>query len=370
MIDPVTLVPVLQFLFERYTSPKGAVASKGAAAKEKAVEEERPERKPVVGNYVTRLEGFERSIIDLRDVIQTYSNREKPARPLNVLLAAPPGSGKSFLIKQLLKSLEIDAEKKSFEEIYIASLEATSELYGIFQRVQSLNLEGKLPFVFFDEIDTPISGETTFAKFLAPMWDGNFYIGKEKFYLGKSLFFFAGSGLSAEEKSKEILDNSTSEMNYETYYREWLKVFKTEIKQRKDKVEDFIDRLDFILRIPPSHKTLLGVEQVGLELEDIAISLIKKHFPKVRTIDKRALACLTTLLAEHLSRRSAEIAVFSAKVRDNVFEFDDLPRRQKEEMREYSKNKEPLRTLFEDGAKQYFKLIANNAQATSSNDRK
>jgi hypothetical protein len=89
--------------------------------------------------------------------------------------------------------------------LYVASLQSSAELYGIFQRIQSINLEGKLPVVFFDEIDSDIANAKVYAKFLAPMWDGTFYVGKEKFFLGRSVFFFAGSTLSTEEAFSDIL---------------------------------------------------------------------------------------------------------------------------------------------------------------------
>ncbi len=182
----------------------------------------RVERKtisPVFGKYITHNEGFVEYLDGVRDQINTYVNRPFVKRPLNILLAAPPGSGKSFLIKQIIEDMDSDL-KVSFEEIYISSLENVTELYSIFQRVQSVNLEGKIPVVFFDEIDSEIGATAVYAKFLAPMWDGTFYIGKEKFYLGRSVFFFAGSTLSLENKSKEILEaheTANGPMSYDSY---------------------------------------------------------------------------------------------------------------------------------------------------------
>lgn len=108
--------------------------------------------RPLFGRYVTRNIGFKEYVDDVRHLVQAYINKKKTERPLNILLAAPPGSGKSFFIKELIKTLN-NVDNKAFEEVYIGSLDEIEELYGIFQRVQSLNLEGKLPFIFFDEID-------------------------------------------------------------------------------------------------------------------------------------------------------------------------------------------------------------------------
>ena len=44
------------------------------------------------------------------------------------------------------------------------------------------------------------------------MWDGNFYVGKEKFFLGKCIFFFSGSSLSAEDETSKIFEKYTDLM--------------------------------------------------------------------------------------------------------------------------------------------------------------
>lgn len=288
---------------------------------------------PTIGSYVTRNEEFKNYINDLCDLIQVYIEKKKSDRPLNVLLAAPPGSGKSFLIKQLIKSLEnVDDNSIVFEEIYIGSLDNIDEIRGIFQRIQSLNPERKLPFVFFDEIDSEIRGEYVYAKFLAPMWDGNFYVGKEKFCLGRCVFFFAGSSLSAEKVSNEILKvPAQQKIAYSKYFDEWFEGFKTAINsddERLKKTPDFGDRIDYVLRIPPLHKALLGEELLLMEQIDLACVLIKEHFPKVKFIDPQGLFAIVRLLATTASRRPAEKAVFGARLsKENTFEFNCLSRR-------------------------------------------
>src|SRR5262249_42330396 len=94
--------------------------------------------RPAFANYVTHNEEFLNHVRDMRDQIENYITRGTAKRPLNILLAAPPGSGKSFLIKQMMSSITAKNQsvQVSFEEIYVASLENVDELFKTFQRVQ------------------------------------------------------------------------------------------------------------------------------------------------------------------------------------------------------------------------------------------
>lgn len=283
---------------------------------------------PRFGNYITRNDGFVAYLAAVRDQIETYITKLSVKRPLNILLAAPPGSGKSFLIKQLIASID-GATKVSFEEVYIASLENTSELYSIFQRVQSINLEGKIPVVFFDEIDSEIGGSTLYAKFLAPMWDGTFYLGKEKFYLGRSIFFFAGSTLSLEQESKEIIASHCGQgpLPYEAYFEDWKEKFDEIHQKAKNKLPDFMDRIDAIVRIPPINDKLLG-QECQAEYDDLAIMLILKHFPGVKYVGKWALEIISKAL-KGTSVRTAEKIVFNSSLEESEnFEFSCLSERE------------------------------------------
>jgi hypothetical protein len=293
---------------------------------------------PVFGRYVTQNDGFVKHLHAVRDQLNNYVAKISVRRPLNILLAAPPGSGKSFLIKQLIESIDTRSAglELSFEEVYIASLEDASELYSIFQRVQSLNLEGKLPCVFFDEVDTAVGDQAIYPKFLAPMWDGTFYVGKDKFFLGRSVFFFAGSTLSLEEESKDILDAygkseamSTGELlSYESYFEDWKKKFDAWCKSKSGssnetkKLLDFIDRIDATLRIPPIKRELLGDEGLRREYEDLAFMLIRKHFPKVTNIGKEATKVITQVLINSDSMRPAEKIIFSSSGASDTDTFD------------------------------------------------
>jgi hypothetical protein len=282
--------------------------------------------RPVFGNYVTRNSGFVEYLNAVKTQIETYTNKSgRVCRPLNIFIAAPPGSGKSFLIKEIISGIE----DHTFEEIYIASLDHPNELHGVFHRVQSANIQRKIPVVFFDEIDAVVAGGHVYARLLAPMWDGTFYIGKEKFYLGRCIFFFAGSSLSLESESANIVAEHTNKTTlcYDDYFEKWANKFVEFYKKQPDKLSDFMDRVDAIIRIPPICKQLLG-DQLEQEYEDLAVMLIKKSFPDVSKIHPAALSVICHALTSESSMRKAEKLVFSSSLAlSDTFSLDSLPPR-------------------------------------------
>lgn len=287
--------------------------------------------KRTFGSYVTRNLEFASHLRGVRNKISTYVNKISVKRPLNILLAAPPGSGKSFLIKQMIKTIESPVDL-AFEEVYIGAFDSSHDLYSIFQRVQSLNLEGKVPVVFFDEIDAEVSGGHLYAKFLSPMWDGTFYIGKERFFLGRSIFFFAGSNLSLEDASQTIINEHQIEtegapsITYKEYLAEWEKQFRKFVNEKSEiKLPDFVDRLDAIVRIPPIKEQLLGSD-LRSEYEDLAFMLVAKHYPQAKYVGKRALDVICRALMGNRSVRPAEKIIFNSTVGDKeVFDLSWLP---------------------------------------------
>ena len=323
---------------------------------------DRREVTTVFGNYVTRNHGFVEYLGSVRDQIETYCAKTKISRPLNILLAAPPGSGKSFLIKQIIGSINSNTEL-SFEEVYVASLENAAELFSIFQRVQSINLEGKIPVVFFDEIDSKIGGTHIYAKFLAPMWDGTFYLGKDRFFLGRSIFFFAGSTLSLEKKSREIVKTKAPKgrtMTYDTYFSAWNTEFNRYVKRHPDKLPDFMDRIDAVIPIPPVRRELLGI-QLRKEYEDLGCMLILKHFPNTKFIGKIALRVISDSLADAFikneSVRTVEKAIFSSRIDGDTFDLACLPKRFREKMAPNEKS------LVNGSEKSVWEIVRKSARA-------
>ena len=132
------------------------------------------------------------SFRSIRTLVNEYCAQEKPKRPLSIAVFGPPGSGKSFGITEVAKSLRPD----EIVEITfnLSQFGGLQELNSAFHQVRDLNLTGKIPLVFWDEFDSVFEKDKFgwLRYFLVPMQDGKFMEGQILHPLGKAIFVFAG----------------------------------------------------------------------------------------------------------------------------------------------------------------------------------
>ncbi len=184
------------------------------------------------------------------------------SKPFNLAVFGPPGAGKSFTVKQLSYSL---LKKKDFGKravlitFNLSQCRDERELIGVFHRVRDAVLQGKIPFVYWDEFDC---GNLKWLRcFLAPMEHGEFQAGRNIHPLGKCLFIFAGSSVPEiqyfEPANPGEFDGEESAASDKLTRR------RLKIKQRKyeefeaGKGRDFTSRLDAYLNVPgPNRKRL------------------------------------------------------------------------------------------------------------------
>jgi hypothetical protein len=166
------------------------------------------------------------SFQSIRNLIQEYINNQSARSPLCIAVFGPPGSGKSFGVKQIAASIEAPAIQ---EMVYNLSQADTPDVLPMmFHKVRDEVLKGKIPLVFFDEFDTPLQNQQFgwLKYFLAPMQDGEFLDGEGMHPVGKAIFIFAGGTCKS--------------------YNEFLK----QVQKIKDaKGQDFISRLKGYMNI-------------------------------------------------------------------------------------------------------------------------
>ena len=149
----------------------------------------------------------QQSFKDLREQIERYRDLKKPDRPLCFGLFGPPGSGKSFGVKQIIESME-----QELKTINLSQLEGPDDLAAAIVKVASARTS-PLMFLFFDEFDSKLAGTRLgwLQWLLAPMQDGVVFYQGSQIELKRAVYFFAGGTSDSFESFPQA---------HEGYFRE------------------------------------------------------------------------------------------------------------------------------------------------------
>ncbi len=144
------------------------------------------------------IEGF-RSI---RSLINEYCAKKQSDKPLSIAVFGPPGSGKSFGVKQIANSLTYKIQEITFN---LSQMRSADELISAYHQIRDIVLKGIIPLVFWDEFDSKHNGvELGWLRyFLSPMQDGEFMEGQVSHPIGKAVFVFAGGTCHTFQKFVE-----------------------------------------------------------------------------------------------------------------------------------------------------------------------
>ena len=132
------------------------------------------------------IEGFRGIGNLLREYIE-----KRDSKPLSIAVFGPPGSGKSFGVKEIARGLSRNAEIKTFN---LSQFGGPAELIAALHQVRDVGLSGKLPVIFWDEFDAKLNDTPLgwLRYFLEPMQDGTFLEGQVTHPIGHAIFVFAG----------------------------------------------------------------------------------------------------------------------------------------------------------------------------------
>jgi len=187
--------------------------------------------------------------------IRAYWNAPQRKRPLCIFLLAGPGSGKSYLVERLSKSLK--NPNTAFEEYNLTAMHSPQDLEGVLQKIRDLKVSDENPVLFLDEID---SKPSNYAMLLPLMWDGALQISDRLVQIGKCVIVLAASSGDLESVVAEVQDPE-----------------KLDIHQY-GKIPDFISRIGGgVHQIPDLELQSAGRDRRADKV-CMAISLLQKRF--------------------------------------------------------------------------------------------
>lgn len=144
------------------------------------------------GDLVTADRREIESFRSIKTLVAEYCGRHRQNKPLSIAVFGAPGSGKSFGINEVARSLFPGLIKKL--EFNVSQFTDPEDLHDALHQVRDISLSGLIPLVFFDEFDGALEGQSFgwLRHFLMPMQDGAFFHGQISHPLGAAIFVFAG----------------------------------------------------------------------------------------------------------------------------------------------------------------------------------
>jgi hypothetical protein len=257
-------------------------------------------------------------IITLKRVMYSYFKRETYQRPLCVGVFGPPGSGKSFAVKEVAKAIarKIDQNPFEFFEFNLTQFGNPEEINSSIESIRASVAKGKVPIVFWDEFDCRYDNQAFgyLRYFLPSMQDGVTYVHGAPHNIGRAIFVFAGGVKSSWDEMVALIHSEDDEQ--------------VRMAQNQ-KIPDFMSRLRVVIDIDAIdlHPQMLENTAAAEALDDLRRILLKRAFIIAHQMDthwkkaarKTSGLLLRLLLADYkFGARSIEAVIEASGAADRL----------------------------------------------------
>jgi hypothetical protein len=135
-------------------------------------------------------------------VFSNRYNSPDDGKVFNFALFGSPGSGKSFLAREIARLIDSHGAIFNVEEFNLSQFTETAQLTRALEQIASKSVGGKVPLVLWDEFDSVIDAHRGgwLARFLMPMQDAHFFDGQQRRPIGTAVFAFIGGTFPAAEE--------------------------------------------------------------------------------------------------------------------------------------------------------------------------
>ncbi|MBU0673878.1 MAG: AAA family ATPase [Proteobacteria bacterium] len=200
------------------------------------------------------------AVTTMQTVMDSYVSRDHFLRPLCMGVFGPPGSGKSFAVKEIARVIAQKFETNPFEffEFNLTQFAGPDEINSAIEPIRASVAKGMVPIVFWDEFDCPYGGhEFGYVRYFLPsMQDGVTYVHGIPYNIGRAIFVFAGGVKSCWEDLENLL------------YAQDTALTKTL------KIPDFLSRL----------RVVLDIDGINLPPEILSESATAEHLAMLRRL--------------------------------------------------------------------------------------
>lgn len=201
-------------------------------------------------NHINRINTF---IEDVKGYIEDKSQK----RPLNFLMLAAPGAGKSHFIKCIATRLQ--SHKVEAVTFNMAG-QRHEDLIPPLDDARNFKVQDSIPLLFLDEFD---ADEANTALLLPLLWDGELNLGQRDLKLGKVIIVLAGSHPSLQ-----------TTMNHARSMKLEVQVGDT----RNPKLVDLLSRINGgVIDIPPFYDLSKKLDR-RYDKVCVAVALLRERF--------------------------------------------------------------------------------------------